>query len=141
MCTAFYIPTSPWPSSNDCGWNIQHCVKRHWSMEELNLLWSETNFWIFHNIKVSTTLNYSLGKEHVVADHVLQGFNDWFNSSDSRDKNVCTLCHLETTHVWSNVLFTNQNIAEVWRDNRLQIICKFYKGKTINHTEINLKKI
>ena len=42
---------------------------------------------------------FQISRADVVADHVLKGFNDKFNSSDLRHKNVCTLCRLETTHV------------------------------------------
>ena len=49
---------------------------------------------------MSTALNYFLGKEHVVTYCLPKNFNDRFNnSSDSRDKNVCTLDRPETTDV------------------------------------------
>jgi hypothetical protein len=107
----FHISTASWASTRECGWNIQHGVQSHWRGEGVRFV----NFWIFHNIKVSTELNYFRGKEHVVTYCLPKNFNDRFSSSDSRDKNVCTLDRPKTTDVWLNFRFTNQNIEVVWR--------------------------
>ena len=50
-------------------------------------------------MNVSTAINYFRGKEHIVVYYLPKNFNDRFNSSDSRDKNVCTLDHPKTTDV------------------------------------------
>jgi hypothetical protein len=73
-------------------------------------------------MKVSTALNYFRGKEHVVTYYLPKKFNDRFNSSDSRDKNVCTLDRPKQQMLDQTFVSQPQNIEVVWCEKSKQLL-------------------
>jgi hypothetical protein len=71
---------------------------------------------------VSTALNYFRKNEHVVNYYLPKNFNDRFNSSDSRDKNVRTLDRPKTTEFDQTFVSQPQNIEVVWREKSKQLL-------------------
>jgi hypothetical protein len=68
-------------------------------------------------MKVSSALNYFRGKEHVVTYYLPKKFNDRFNSSDLRDKNVCTLDRPRQQMFDQTFVSQPENIEVAWPNN------------------------